>query len=207
MATATAIISKAFRLFDEETDSKYEQDGDKTTALELLNDGYFEVCRETLCSRTTYALTTVSGTREYSLPSDFVAIFEVSCPAEYAFLTPCLYRNIIVNENGFPSEWYLTPDKIGFNLIPDAAYALTLDYFRGPTDDLELADTPSLIPTTWQLRVLPYYVLWKLFAIDKREEIQARAPFWEAKFNEKLAKMKDWFAGEGRYAGSVPSLE
>lgn len=207
MATATEIISKALRLFQEATSSKFEDGGARTTPLDALNDGYAEVCQETLCSRNTYPLTTTSGTREYSLPNDFVAIFEVYSASNYAFLTPCLYRNIVVNENGFPSEWYLTPDKIGFNVIPDGSYSLTLDYFRGPTAELGLNDVPSLIPATWQMRILPYYVLWQLFAIDKREEILSRAPFWEGKYREKLTKMKEIFAGEGRYAGSIPSLE
>ncbi len=207
MATATAIISKAFRLFDEQTSSKFEESGNRTTALEMLNDGYLEICIETLCSRTSAPLSISSAAREYSFPTGFVAIYEISYPDGNYFLSPCYYKSIAINESSQPEAYYLTPDKIGFSYIPDSAYSLTVDYFTGPTEDLELNDTPSLIPSIWQNRVLPYYVLWKLFAIDKREEVLARAPFWKNIYEEKLFKMKAYYANDGQFAGRLPETE
>jgi hypothetical protein len=209
MPTSDELISKSFRMFDEETDSKYEQDGDRTTALEYLMDGYFEICLETQCSQTSETITTISGTREYNLPSDHIATYKVYQPSEYRFLYPCYYNNenIAVNQQGCPGKYYLTPSKIGFNVIPDSAYEFTHEYFNGPTEELVLGDTPSLIPTIWQARVLPYYVLWKLFATDKREEVLARAPFWKSAYEEKRNKMKEYFTGNSRYAGDLPDME
>lgn len=207
MATATQLITKAFRKFDEETNSKYEQDGNRSTALDYLNEGYFDVCRETHCSQTSSSLTTTSGTREYSLPSDFVAMWEVEYPEGYCFLVPMFYKDININQLGGPSRWYLTPTKIGFEFTPNGAYTYTLTYYNGPTNEIALDDTPSLIPTAWQNHILPYYVLWRLFATDKREEIVSRAPFWQGEYEKRLATMRDYFSGDGRYGGRLQSLE
>jgi hypothetical protein len=206
MATATQIIDKAFRLFDEETDSKYEQDGDRTTALELLNDGYFEICLETLCSRTNATITTTPGTNGVDFPNGFIAVLEVAYNDGYRYLDPIFESDVAVNKSGCPTGYVLTGTQFKFNVTPDAAYSYLVDYYTGPTADLTLTETPTLIPEIWQLRVLPHYVLWQLFAIDKREEISARAPLWRAHYENQLNKMASYFSGEKRYAGRSPEL-
>jgi len=209
MATANDIISKAFRMFDEETDSKYEQNGNRITALEMLNDGCFEVCKETKCNRVIGTLTTVPGTREYDQPEGCVGIFSVECPNEQRFLPPTFYDsgNIRIGQPGPINKYYLVADKIGFDTIPNRIYNLNLIYFAGPTEDLELDDEPTLIPALWRNRILHYYLLWKLFAIDKREEISARAPYWNGVYQSKLSEMREFYAGEAQYAGELPELE
>ncbi len=203
--TADEIISKAFRLFDEETDSKYEQNGDRTTALELVNDGYLDICMETKCSRTTIQITTTSGNRESNQPTDSVGIFSISYPGGYCFLDSISPNKISINQSGCPSGYCLKPGKIVFDVIPNAAFVYDVDYASGPTEELELTDEPELIPVIWQPRVLPYFVLWKLFAIDKREEVVSRAPYWKSQYEEKRDKMKVFFSS-GQYAGKKPNL-
>lgn len=209
MATTNDIISKAFWMFDEETPSKYEQNGNRITALEMLNDGYAEVCRKTKCCRRTGTLVTVPGVREYDQPEGCVGIFAVECPAEQRFLSPIFYdsNNIYVGQPGPIYGYYLTADKIGFDAIPNQVYTLNLIYFTGPTEDLGLDDEPILIPSLWRNRILHLYVLWKLFAIDKREEISARAPYWRGVYESKLEEMREFYTGEAQYAGELPELE
>jgi len=203
--TIDEMISKAFRLFDEETDSKYEQDGDRTTALELANDGYLDICIETKCSRINGVVTTVVNNRESDQPSDCVGVFSLSYPNGYRFLDPISSRKISINEKGLPSGYLLKTNKIVFDVIPDTAYVFDIDYANGPTAELTLTSEPSLIPTIWQPRVLPYFILQGLFAIDKREEVLARAPFWKAQYEMKRDKMKAYFSS-GQYAGRKPDL-
>jgi hypothetical protein len=203
--TANDAISKAFRLFDEETDSKYEQNGNRTTAIELVNDGYFDICLETKCSRTNGTITTVPNNREVNQPSDCVGVFSIAHPNSYDFLKAISSQKILVNQKGLPSGYTLKTNKIVFDVIPDAAYSFDIDYANGPTEELELTEEPELIPEVWRPRVLPYYVLWKLFAIDKREEVLARAPYWQGEYEKKRDKMKAYFAG-GQYAGRKPEL-
>jgi len=201
--TATDLISKTFRTFDEETDSKYEQDGDRTTALDYLNDGYLDVCIVTKCSRTNGTVVTTVNNRETNQPAGAVGIVSISYPAEYRFLDPVPPKKILINQTGCPSGYRLKTTKIEWDVIPNAAYTFDVDYVNGPSAELTLTDEPSLIPEIWQPRILPYYVLWQLFATDKREEVLARTPFWKSLYEEKLNKMKLYFNG-GQYAGRRP---
>lgn len=203
--TANDLISRTFRRFDEETDSKYEQDGDRTTALEILNDGYLEVCIETKCKRTTTPIITTANNRESDQPVDSVGIFSIEHPSAYSYLNPVGRDKIMVNQSGTPSGYTLRGNKIVWDVIPVTAYTYNVDYAQGPTAELDLTEEPILIPEMWQPRILPYYILKELFAIDKREEVLARAPFWNGKYEEKLSKMRSFYSS-GMYAGKKPSL-
>ena len=189
--TANDIITSAFKLFDEETGCKYEESGNRTFALEMLNDGYFEICHETQCVQNVATLTTIPGTREYSLPDGFISMLEVESIANYRFLSPIFFKNIDVAIQGYPKAYYLTGSTMGFDVMPDNVYTMVQHYYYAPTldDELTLSDEPTLIPAVWQ-RTLKYYVVMKLFEIDKEAD-PSRISIWENLYNQKLQKMKE----------------
>ena len=206
--TATQLISKAFNLFDESTDSKYEQSGNRTFALDMLNDGYQEVCRETHCYRTAAAtIATVNGTREYALPDAFEKMEFMYC--NNIKLVPKYYNNIELSTAGIsqPLNYYLKPGFVGFDPLPNDAYTITYSYFGGPSADLTLDETPSLIPAKWQ-RILAYYVVTRLYQSAKDSvQIDPNARlFWKGIYEEQLFKMQAHFAGNGQYT-EQPGLE
>jgi hypothetical protein len=203
MPTANELLTKAFDLFDESNkSSKYEDDGNRIFALEMLNEGYMKVCRETQCYRTSGAITTVKNTREYDLPDGFVSLDFVSYGNYKVY--PVMRGGVHLGAVGPPVDYYLINNKIGFDPLPDSAYIVEFFYFGGPTADLTLEDTPSLIPAMWQ-RILPYYVTMKLFATDKRGD-QSGFIQWKAIFEEFLEEMSNYFGGDDQYT-ELPEID
>jgi hypothetical protein len=191
--TANEIIDEAFNLFDESSGSKYDSDT-RAWPLRLVNIGYREICEKTRCSRTSYALSTVANTKEYSLPSGFLAMHSVDY-AGYYRLDPIGFqraeKEFALNDTGQPAQYYLAVDKIGLVPTPASVYTVNLYYFNGPTSDLTINDTPSLVPTAYHY-VLAYYVVSKLFQIDKGADSN-RALFWKGLYEEELDKMKTYY--------------
>lgn len=203
MPTADKLLTKAFDLFDESNgSSKYEDDGNRTFALEMLNQGYMDVCRETQCYRTSGTIATVKNTREYDLPDEFVSLDYASYSNYKVY--PIMRGNICLGAPGPPVNYYIVNNKIGFDPLPDSAYAVEFFYFGGPTEDLTLEDAPSLIPTMWQ-KILPYYVVMKLFAADKRGD-QSGFIQWKAIYEEFLEKMSNYFGGDDQYT-ELPEID
>jgi len=203
MSTANELLAKAFDLFDESgTSSRYEDDGNRTFALEMLNQGYMDVCRETRCYRTSSTISTTNGAQEYSLPDDFVSL-EYASYSDYK-LYPIMRKNVSLGFFGEPVNYYLVNGKMGIDPLPNGAYTISFSYYGGPSADLTLEDSPILIPTMWQ-RILAYYVAMRLFSVDKGSD-QAGFVQWKQIYEEELGKMENHFRGEGQYT-ELPEMD
>jgi hypothetical protein len=198
----TQLISKAFSLFDETNGSRYEQLGARTFALEMANNGYAEICRETHCAWASSPISTEAGIREYALPLDCAVLDYVTCQSKA--VKAMLHKDISLGASGPPGQYYLVADKIGFDVTPNGGYQVDLWYFAGPSTDLPLDQTPVLIPDRWQY-VLAYYITRRLFETDKGANPRL-AGVWQKLYAEELIKMRDHFrlGGNGSEIPEVP---
>jgi len=136
-----------------------------------LNLGYYDfVLREQWPSRqVTDTVTTIGGTQEYTLASEFSDIDQnniqsvsVQSPINkklvywpYAQLRASQPDFSIIG-NAVPERYYLKDAKIGFWPTPDAAYTVAVDYYRLPTEMSDDSDTPTLIPLSYRESLIHY---------------------------------------------------
>jgi hypothetical protein len=186
----TEIIELAQNLFDAATASG--QKYNSTLALQLGNIGNREICRRAYCSRTNDTLTTVSGTREYAYPTDFLSMQRV----EYQDTAGNVYRLGTINPNdiydatGIPSGYYLLDSVMGFDLKPNDAYTINRYYFRGPSADLMADQSPSLIPSQFHY-VLADFIVYQFFKIDK-SDVTGGLQKWMGFYEKDLKDMRDY---------------
>ena len=187
MNSLNDIITKAFNLFDEPLSGKYDKDN-RVLARWFGNLGYREICRETKCSRVIGSITTETNTREYSLPSDFVAIQL----AEYLNnkLLPTSIQ-CVTTMSGTPKKYFIERKKIGIEPIPDGEYAIDFIYFNQPTSDITLESPPELIPYEWR-HVMAFFICAKVAEIDKGAENPV-AERHRALYNQELEVMRNYF--------------
>lgn len=195
------LISKAFNLFDESSNSKYEQNGLRTFALEMANNGYAEICRETQCCWTSGTISLTANIREYSLPAACAILDTVVY--SYSRLKPMFNKDINLSLTGPPTQYYVMNDKIGFDALPNDNYTVSITYFAGPSADLVLSDSPTLIPDRWQY-VLAYYIARRLFEVDKGANPN-QAILWQNLYMEELSKMRNYFRLGGN-ASEIPEM-
>jgi hypothetical protein len=191
--TLDQCIELAQNLFDAATTSG--QKYGSVLARQLGNIGYGEIVREAKCSGTTEGtITTVSGTREYSLASAYssiVAVYYEDTAGNRTKLDP-MFEQTQIDYTGYPVRYYLKANKIGFDPEPNDAYTVKYVYNAKPTADLTGTDTPSLLPTDFH-HVLAYFITYQFFKIDKGDDTGGLNK-WRNFYNEELQKLKDYLA-------------
>lgn len=136
-----------------------------------LNLGYYDfILREQWPSReVTDSVTTVAGTQEYTLTSEFADIDQnniVSVAVQSPINRKLVYwpytqlrssqPDFTIIGNAVPERYYLKDGKIGLWPCPDSAYTILVDYFKLPTEMSNDSDTPSLIPTPYRESLIHY---------------------------------------------------
>lgn len=135
-----------------------------------INNGYNDfVTRELWPFReVTDYITTIAGTQEYTLSTEFtdidqqniisVAIQGASArKLEYKPYNQLrsLYPDFDEDGTGLPTMYYIKGGAIGFYLSPGDVYTVAVDYFKVPTALSADADTP-IIPATYREALVHY---------------------------------------------------
>lgn len=135
-----------------------------------INMGYYDfVLREQWPFREkTGTLSTVAGTQEYSLSSNFSDIDENNITsvsiqgASNAKLQYMPYEQLRVlapdfdyDGNGMPIYYYLKAGNIGFYQVPDAVYTVSVDYHKLLTELSADSDEP-IIPVGYREALVQY---------------------------------------------------
>ena len=143
-------------------------------ALLLLNRSYWEVLdkfpfRE---KEQTASFSTVAGTRNYTVPSPFEALRQLSIKNSSNTYVPLdrstihdheMTRDTDTDDRGFPNKYVREKNSIRLYPVPDDAYSVTIKYWT-VLDDLDNAD-PDVnlsIPKSWHEIVL-FGAMWRLY--------------------------------------------
>jgi hypothetical protein len=139
----------------------------------LLNMGCRELARNVNILITSEDEDLTSGTKEYSLPDNFVRPIKV-------VLSHGTWQQILPSEDfskldpatndSQPVLYYIRGSYIGFEPTPGGSYTATINYVYLPTDletDGTDDDSDLPIPTTYHDYILPYCV-WRLKAADDK---------------------------------------
>ena len=187
--TGQQIFEMASTLFDEPEKGKFDKSPYTEIVRRVLNQGYREVCRKALCSRASSSVNTNTSVREYSFPegcSSLISIKHNGIPLVFI-----REFDICSTLKGMPQAYYIAIDKIGLEPIPDKTYTLNLIYFQKPANEIQMEDTPYLVPEDWHY-VIAYYMVKEFFKIDKGDSSQGFLK-WESIYEDELFKMKNYF--------------
>lgn len=122
-----------------------------------------EIVSYTWCLEDTVSYSTVVGQREYTLPSDFIAIQRLTI--DNTLITATSISKLDINDSswvanittGTPSKYYLNPglDVFGFDSIPSTTtdHVISINYIKQPP--MLVNDTD--IPFDSQNRLTPYH--------------------------------------------------
>ena len=116
----------------------------------------------------TGTLNTSGGTQEYSLSSNFPDIDEQNIISvaiqgtNFSKLTYWPFNQLRADQpdfdfegSGLPTRYYFRAGNIGFWVVPDAAYAVAIDYYKLPTELDNDSDT-SIIPINYREALVHY---------------------------------------------------
>lgn len=144
---------KAFTKIDENPLSVLNWD----TALEILMDGVDEILTKKRKWRFLHGIddtqTTTSGVAYISQPSDVLEIEHISVNnMQISWMSHRDYNLFTKNGTsvitGVPTQYTLKNNRIYFDQIPDASYAVSIDYWARPANITSLSSA-----VTWQFRV------------------------------------------------------
>lgn len=138
-----------------------------------LNDSQNDICnRKWGFLRTTGTVTTVDGTRSAALPSDFGKMYDIR--GAVVITSPSANLGDIIqlmpydqwkneyyddgSEEGTPTYCYLMGSLIYFSPVPDAAYTVSIIYYKRPT---EIADTSTALTIPTEYMELLKKNLWR----------------------------------------------
>jgi len=163
MATLNDLISKCVieiktdpnkKIWNDETLTDYIN----TAIRQIENDGWYgwDV------NAGSATITTVAGTQEYSLPSDFVKM-------EGVYLDSCLLsktnkQTVLATGNDStskPNSYYLRGGKVGFYSIPDGSYSVSILYKR-KTEELSTENPDLEFDNDFVTAIVKYacYLAW-----------------------------------------------
>lgn len=132
--------------------------------------GYYDfVLREIWPYReTTGTLTTVAGTQEYSLVSNFSDIdaqniISVAIQGSSEAKLPYYPFNQLrasepdfdIDATGVPTKWYVKSGNIGLHPVPGDTYSIAIDYYKLPTELSADSDVP-IIPIAYREALVQY---------------------------------------------------
>lgn len=126
-----------------------------------LNDAERQFCRKTEYSiKKDASITTASGTREYTLPSDFlheVAVFWNGRRMAWTDLEDTIHED--GDQSGEPTAYYIEGGKIGFEDVPTSAQTVTIVYYSIGGAMAQTSDTP-IVPTEHHMLLVAYACYW-----------------------------------------------
>jgi len=151
--TFEGLQGHAFRLLRDPNQTRYSLDYIK----KWLNDAERQYCTETDFSvKKSTAISTVSGTREYDMPTDCLSLREVyyaGRPLAVIDIENTIHDS--GDESGAPTSYYFESKKIGLEPVPTATATLTLVYYSMGGTMAAASDIP-IIPTEHHLYLVYY---------------------------------------------------
>lgn len=150
------------------------------------------------------AFTTTKADSTLELPADFSRWIDFYSSETGEALLPLELREYDALEatTGRPTAYTVVGDQITLYPSPDAAYGLSLRYWRLPADMSADGDEPE-IPAQYH-EVLVSYAMMKAYA---RENDYQASRFWKEEWDAGVAKMRgevqsDTFSGPKQIGGS-----
>jgi len=197
--TPANIVESAQRRYNAENDSFYSDD----ELFGLIYEAQLEIQQETRITESTdSSITTVSGTRTYSLPTNWTDLLRVEydgCPLD---LIDFDVDDQITGEQpdttgtGTPTAYFLHNELIYLRSVPDAAKTLKLFGWKQPTDITAGTDA-ILIPSMWH-HVLIDYVTSEIAFKDNNNSVGS---YYANKFERNVVKIKRYVARRKRGGG------
>lgn len=158
--------------------------------------------------RASAAYTTEAGEANLELPANFNRLYEIRELATGVLLTPMDLDELdtLPASQGRPSIYTSDGTDLIVYPTPDAPYALSLRYWKLPSDMSADADLPE-IPVQYHA-LLVAFAMWKAYL---RENDYQAASVWSAEWQAGLLKMRgeveaDMFDGPRQVAGSQGDL-
>lgn len=163
-----------------------------------LNDGQAYVAAQTDFRELmdTESYTTSSGDNTYTLPSDFVRLYNVELVQADGNVIPLSPESLVSYETksaaatGQPQLYVIQGSTLELWPTPDQAFTIRLRYYRKPAALNNSIDVPE-IPGIYH-HLLVSYALWHCY---ERENDYNSAQYHKARFDEDLAKCR----GEVQY--------
>ena len=150
------------------------------------------------------AYVTVANTATLTLPDDFSRFISLRNTTDDDLLAPIALRDFDDSpaSSGKPLYYVIVGSQISLYPTPDAAYNLTLRFYRGPTEMENEGDEPDL-PEQYH-HLLVEFALMRAFA---REDDYEAAGYWREQFEADLMKLRgetqhDSFEGPRQLPGS-----
>lgn len=171
----------------------------------LMYSGCLELATETLCIERTYSTTTVSGTQEYSFPTNVIMVKRVTYDGSK--LEPISQRqgdtltlnDGSVNVTGSPA-WYGQFNET-FIMYPTPDDALTLKVWGIVEPQMIIAATATLeVPSFTHMRLVNY-MLSEMYAKDKDF---ASAGYYKGIWEKDKIQVKAWMRKARR--GDSPAM-
>lgn len=135
---------------------------------------------------------TTPGTSTLTLPDDFARVISLRDTDFADALAPIELRDFddAGPASGRPTSYVVTGATVNLYPTPDAAYTLSLRYYKLPATMVDDTDEPEL-PEHYQ-HLLVRYALIRCF---QRENDYQAASYWREEFNNDLMKLR----GEAQY--------
>jgi hypothetical protein len=151
-----------------------------------------EFAKEAKAIEETYQTTTVSGTQEYAMPTNSLAVKRITYNG--IKLTLITQReddavtglNAATTATGTPAYYWVFDRTIYLRPIPDAAYTLKIFSYDMPGD---VSSTSTLDVPVELHRDMVFYLLWLMAAKDQNFQ---SADYYQRKWNEAVMKAKSW---------------
>lgn len=137
----------------------------------------------------TQPFTTVAGTNTLAIPSDFMRLDSFVDAQNFVNLPqwqPTDFDNLDLTQQGQPVAYVVDGTSLKLYPTPDAAYSLTLRYYRFPTayaTDADLSDIPR------SDKCLRYYALARAY---ERENDMSQAQYHEQNYEREKQRLAGW---------------
>lgn len=140
-------------------------------------------------------ITTVSGTQDTALPSDFQRVVNVTIELDSGAIVPLTSETVPdmyqhTSTTGRPERYSIVGSTIRLWPTPDSAYTVSLRYYKIPATMADANDLPAIPPEYHHLLVS--YALWHCW---ERENDWNAAQYHKQRFDEDIAKCR----GEVQY--------
>jgi hypothetical protein len=155
-----------------------------------INEGAMEIVSKNPIIQATATTTTVSGTKNYAMPTDILQMIMVEYDS--GFLTAASMEQIKEKTGtyqattGVPQFWYMFANTVYLWPVPNAAKTLTLYYVQAPTG---VASSGDLLPVPDR-----YYSRLRDFCMQRASELDedtASAMAQRKLFEDKLNEMSN----------------
>lgn len=147
-----------------------------------INQGRREAARRALIFEAySNAITTVGGTQEYSLPSDFIAPKYITWDGWPLTRIGVKDGKPKTPSQGTSSGFYIWAGKIGLYPIPGSAASLEIWYYQVPSTDLVDGNSIDLTVEDEDL-----YVLFAVARAKRQDQDWGEASYYENRFDAKV---------------------